>query len=88
MLLRLYGGAAEKDTLMDYDLVPTVVFSHPPLAVCGLTEVSLSPCSLAPEFLSFQAGPRTASFYTPQITEHSPLTTSRPRRSRSMGLMT
>ncbi|EOD22605.1 glutathione reductase [Emiliania huxleyi CCMP1516] len=29
---RLFGGASEADTLMDYDFVPTVVFSHPPLA--------------------------------------------------------
>jgi len=35
---RLFGGVAEEDTTMDYDMVPTVVFSHPPLAVQGLTE--------------------------------------------------
>jgi len=35
---RLYGGVPEEATLMDYDMVPTVVFSHPPLAVMGMTE--------------------------------------------------
>jgi len=35
---RLFGGLSEEETLMDYDNVPTAVFSHPPLAVMGLTE--------------------------------------------------
>ena len=35
---RLFAGASEEETTMDYDMVPTVVFSHPPLAVMGLTE--------------------------------------------------
>ena len=35
---RLFGGAALDDTKMDYDMVPTVVFSHPAIAAMGLTE--------------------------------------------------
>jgi glutathione reductase (NADPH) len=35
---RLFNKLAPKDASMDYDMVPTVVFSHPPLAVMGLTE--------------------------------------------------
>jgi len=35
---RLFNGVPLEDTLMDYDMVPTAVFSHPPLAVMGLTE--------------------------------------------------
>ena len=35
---RLFNGAPLDETIMDYDMVPTVVFSHPPLAVMGLTE--------------------------------------------------
>jgi pyruvate/2-oxoglutarate dehydrogenase complex dihydrolipoamide dehydrogenase (E3) component len=33
---RLFGGL--KDAKADYDNVPTVVFSHPPIGTCGLTE--------------------------------------------------
>merc|ERR1712129_427838 len=35
---RLFNGVPLEETLMDYDMVPTAVFSHPPLAVMGLTE--------------------------------------------------
>jgi glutathione reductase (NADPH) len=35
---RLFNGVPLDETLMDYDMVPTAVFSHPPLAVMGLTE--------------------------------------------------
>ncbi|MES9862902.1 MAG: glutathione-disulfide reductase [Candidatus Thiodiazotropha sp. LLP2] len=33
---RLFGGMKERK--LDYDLIPTVVFSHPPIATAGLTE--------------------------------------------------
>ncbi|MEW8500132.1 MAG: glutathione-disulfide reductase [Candidatus Thiodiazotropha taylori] len=33
---RLFGGMHERK--LDYDLIPTVVFSHPPIATIGLTE--------------------------------------------------
>jgi pyruvate/2-oxoglutarate dehydrogenase complex dihydrolipoamide dehydrogenase (E3) component len=33
---RLFGGAV--DAHVDYSNVPTVVFSHPPIGTCGLTE--------------------------------------------------
>jgi glutathione reductase (NADPH) len=33
---RLYGGKPERK--MDYSLIPTVVFSHPPIGTVGLTE--------------------------------------------------
>ena len=33
---RLFGG--DPDARVDYGLVPTVVFSHPPIGTCGLTE--------------------------------------------------
>ena len=35
---RLYEGRSVEETSMDYDMVPTVVFSHPPVATMGLTE--------------------------------------------------
>mmetsp|Transcript_36585 Transcript_36585/g.86337 ORF Transcript_36585/g.86337 Transcript_36585/m.86337 type:complete len:506 (-) Transcript_36585:183-1700(-) len=35
---RLFNGVPLDQTLMDYDMIPTAVFSHPPLAVMGLTE--------------------------------------------------
>jgi hypothetical protein len=34
--VRLFGGAV--DAHVDYSNVPTVVFSHPPIGTCGLTE--------------------------------------------------
>ncbi len=33
---RIFGGLADSKT--SYELVPTVVFSHPPIGTCGLTE--------------------------------------------------
>ena len=33
---RLFGG--EPEAKVSYDMVPTVVFSHPPIGVCGMTE--------------------------------------------------
>jgi len=35
---RLFNGVPLEQTKMDYDMVPTVVFSHPTIAVMGLTE--------------------------------------------------
>jgi len=35
---RLFNGVPLEQTKMDYDMVPTVVFSHPTMAVMGLTE--------------------------------------------------
>lgn len=35
---RLFGGAAYEKAKASYDNVPTVVFSHPPIGGCGLTE--------------------------------------------------
>lgn len=35
---RLFNNLPEEESIMDYDMVPTVVFSHPPMAVMGLTE--------------------------------------------------
>ena len=33
---RLFGGRAERH--LDYDLIPTVIFSHPPIGTVGITE--------------------------------------------------
>jgi glutathione reductase (NADPH) len=35
---RLFGGPQYAESKADYDLVPTVVFSHPPIGTIGLTE--------------------------------------------------
>ena len=35
---RLFAGVPEEQTIMDYENVPTVVFSHPTIGVMGLTE--------------------------------------------------
>lgn len=35
---RVFGGQAER--LLDYSLIPTVVFSHPPIGTVGLTEAA------------------------------------------------
>jgi len=35
---RLYGGPKFKDDKLDYENIPTVVFSHPPCGTVGLTE--------------------------------------------------
>lgn len=34
--MRLFGNM--KDAKVNYDLIPSVIFSHPPMAKCGLTE--------------------------------------------------
>lgn len=35
---RLFGPEEVRDSYLDYDNIPTVVFSHPPIGTCGLTE--------------------------------------------------
>lgn len=35
---RLFGGPQYLNSRLDYSNVPTVVFSHPPIGTCGLTE--------------------------------------------------
>ena len=35
---RLFGGPGHSDARLDYDLIPTVVFSHPPVGTIGATE--------------------------------------------------
>lgn len=35
---RLFGGPEWKDAKVSYELVPTVIFSHPPIGTIGLTE--------------------------------------------------
>lgn len=35
---RLFGGEKFKDDKLDYENIPTVVFSHPPIGTVGLTE--------------------------------------------------
>lgn len=36
--MRLFGGPEHKDSHLDYNKIPTVVFSHPPVGTIGLTE--------------------------------------------------
>jgi glutathione reductase (NADPH) len=35
---RLYGGEKFVDSKVHWDNIPSVVFSHPPIGTCGLTE--------------------------------------------------
>merc|ERR1712176_1244570 len=35
---RLFGGPSFRNSKVSYDMVPTVVFSHPPIGTIGLTE--------------------------------------------------
>jgi len=36
---RLFGGEEYKDARLEYDNIPSIVFSHPPLAMVGMSEV-------------------------------------------------
>lgn len=38
---RVFGGAEHAHSKLDYDTIPTVVFTHPTIGVCGLTEAQV-----------------------------------------------
>jgi len=51
---RLFNG--KKESKMDYGCVPTVVFSHPPLATCGLTQEEANKTYGPENVKTFKAG--------------------------------
>lgn len=81
-MCRLFGGA--ELARADYDDVPTVVFSHPPIGVCGLSEqaavqkygrekVKVRPCTslrsqLSTTFLTVPFLSRSIQVYTSTFT--------------------
>jgi len=64
---RLYGGRPERH--LDYELIPTVIFSHPPIGTVGLTE----------EQARAQYGAEVRVFTSGFVPLYHALTTRKPR---------